>query len=776
LRHKATDLGLNIRSDGFVAVGEVLAFHQVSKFGATELDLRQIVQASDKQRFEFRREADGQAYIRAVQGHSMKVVKDEELMRRLSVDDTDLPVECVHGTFKRHVSDILEQGLKAGGKLGQMFRNHVHFAPHAPGDKRVISGMRCDSEVVVWVNLREALRSGIPFFLSQNNVILTPGIVPPRFFERVLDVETGADLLCDAAATSVADDIVADPKEPPQPIGDAAVLPPLGMDGLLAASAKPQKASAAVVSSRPASHPRPAPVDRGRPLGAMGGRGKGAGGKGTDTREACISKALSAILRHTAPDLGLNIRTDGFVAVGEVLALHQVSRFNATEADLQQIVQASDKQRFELKREADGQAYIRAVHGHSMKIVQDEELTRRLNADDVDLLGSIGDQSKGAGGKGADTREVRISKALSTILRHKATDLGLNIRSDGFVAVGEVLAFHQVSKFGATELDLRQIVQASDKQRFEFRREADGQAYIRAVQGHSMKVVKDEELMRRLSVDDTDLPVECVHGTFKRHVSDILEQGLKAGGKLGQMFRNHVHFAPHAPGDKRVISGMRCDSEVVVWVNLREALRSGIPFFLSQNNVILTPGIVPPRFFERVLDVETGADLLCDAAATSVADDIVADPKEPPQPIGDAAVLPPLGMDGLLAASAKPQKASAAVVSSRPASHPRPAPVDRGRPLGAMGGRGKGAGGKGTDTREACISKALSAILRHTAPDLGLNIRTDGFVAVGEVLALHQVSRFNATEADLHQIVQASEKQRFELRREANGREYIRAV
>lgn len=50
----------------------------------------------------------------------------------------------------------------------------------------------------------------------------------------------------------------------------------------------------------------------------------------------------------------------------------------------------------------------------------------------------------GAGGEDrpqrASGREVQVSKALSWILRHGAVELGLSLRSDGYVPVTEVLA------------------------------------------------------------------------------------------------------------------------------------------------------------------------------------------------------------------------------------------------------------------------------------------------------------------------------------------------
>ena len=210
-------------------------------------------------------------------------------------------------------------------------------------------------------------------------------------------------------------------------------------------------------------------------------------------------------------------------------------------------------------------------------------------------------------------RDIRISKGLSQVLRHEAEKLGLSIRADGYVNVDEVLQCSRVAKLKVTVADVERVTRDSNKQRFQLLLGPDGHLLIRAVHGHSMKIVEDRELMRPLTADDADLPWHCVHGTYKRLLPDILKQGLRAGGRAGQASRNHVHFATRAPGGGRVVSGLRHDCEVAIWVDLRGALRGGVPFFMARNRVILSPGleggVVPSRFFLRVLDLSSKAEL-----------------------------------------------------------------------------------------------------------------------------------------------------------------------
>lgn len=213
------------------------------------------------------------------------------------------------------------------------------------------------------------------------------------------------------------------------------------------------------------------------------------------------------------------------------------------------------------------------------------------------------EQKGKGGGKGNKGRNFQISKALARILRHTAQSLGLQIRADGFCQLQDILALNEFTTMGATAEDVQVAVQSNDKKRFETKIEAD-KVLIRAVQGHSMKTVDDNSLLKRLNADDPNLPKVCVHGTYRRNVDSIQRNGLLVGGGVSQ--RNHVHFAPYEPHDGRVISGMRYNCEVAIYIDLPTAIREGVPFFQSANEVILSPGIngtVPAKYISKVRDL-----------------------------------------------------------------------------------------------------------------------------------------------------------------------------
>jgi RNA:NAD 2'-phosphotransferase (TPT1/KptA family) len=57
-----------------------------------------------------------------------------------------------------------------------MNRCHIHFATGLPGENGVVSGMRRSSEVLIFIDLHKAITDGVPFYISENSVILCPGL------------------------------------------------------------------------------------------------------------------------------------------------------------------------------------------------------------------------------------------------------------------------------------------------------------------------------------------------------------------------------------------------------------------------------------------------------------------------------------------------------------------------------------------------------------------------------------------------------------------------
>ncbi|KGM92442.1 tRNA 2'-phosphotransferase [Paracoccidioides brasiliensis Pb18] len=286
-------------------------------------------------------------------------------------------------------------------------------------------------------------------------------------------------------------------------------------------------------------------------------------------------------------------------------------------------------------------------------------------------------QDRGRGsGRSGPSREVTVSKALSYILRHAAEKEGVKIDSHGYANVADVLAWRKLKSLKVTLPEILSAVSTSDKQRFGLlyeplsnspsatatptdcsastaSRTATAQALtandpepshylIRATQGHSIKTVEASSLLQRLSLTDgTDaapstppLPDTVVHGTYHGAWPSIL-----VSGGLKCMNRNHVHFATGpplssvlpegreghvvtmAPGRGGVISGMRADAQILIYIDLKKALEAGVPFWRSENGVILSEGldmdgdgrkIVGLEFFDLVVERRNGLGVLWD--------------------------------------------------------------------------------------------------------------------------------------------------------------------
>jgi len=75
-----------------------------------------------------------------------------------------------------------------------MGRNHIHFAPNLPQNSTVISGMRRDADLLFYIDLPKALAAGIPFWRSENEVILSEGdaeqggLLGMEYVEKIVDI------------------------------------------------------------------------------------------------------------------------------------------------------------------------------------------------------------------------------------------------------------------------------------------------------------------------------------------------------------------------------------------------------------------------------------------------------------------------------------------------------------------------------------------------------------------------------------------------------------
>jgi 2'-phosphotransferase len=127
----------------------------------TEADIVRLVQNCSKQRFHLQRfndETSGveELYIRANQGHTMQNVQVE----MTEINESNSMSQCIHGTYFAAWESIKKNGLS------KMARQHIHMSEDFPTSKNVISGMRNNCQVAVFVDVQKALKGLFFFYLA----------------------------------------------------------------------------------------------------------------------------------------------------------------------------------------------------------------------------------------------------------------------------------------------------------------------------------------------------------------------------------------------------------------------------------------------------------------------------------------------------------------------------------------------------------------------------------------------------------------------------------
>lgn len=171
-------------------------------------------------------------------------------------------------------------------------------------------------------------------------------------------------------------------------------------------------------------------------------------------------------------------------------------------------------------------------------------------------------------------KDVRISKLLSYVLRHKPDSIGLSLDPQGWAKIDELIS--KSTKVKMKRDDISRVVKNNDKQRFIV--SEDGQS-IRANQGHSIKV--------DLGLTPTPPPAALFHGTATRFWPSIRVEGLK------KMNRHHVHLSEDEDTAAKV--GVRHGKLQILTVDSEAMAKAGHLFYVSENGVWLTDD-VPPQY------------------------------------------------------------------------------------------------------------------------------------------------------------------------------------
>ncbi|PZO80455.1 MAG: RNA--NAD 2'-phosphotransferase [Mesorhizobium amorphae] len=169
-------------------------------------------------------------------------------------------------------------------------------------------------------------------------------------------------------------------------------------------------------------------------------------------------------------------------------------------------------------------------------------------------------------------RDTVISKFMSLVLRHEPKKAGLVLDANGWTDLGALVAAVG-NRFGATEADVRRVVEENAKKRFTI---DDGR--IRAAQGHSVAV--------DLVLAQVMPPATLFHGTKVGNVPSILAEGLHRGK------RHHVHLSPDRE-TASIVAKRRAGEDVILVIEAGRMAGDGVAFFRSENGVWLTDHVAP---------------------------------------------------------------------------------------------------------------------------------------------------------------------------------------
>lgn len=167
------------------------------------------------------------------------------------------------------------------------------------------------------------------------------------------------------------------------------------------------------------------------------------------------------------------------------------------------------------------------------------------------------------------------SKFLSYVLRHHPEKYNLDIDSEGWVDVEELL---KNTKFGTLE-DLKYLVENETRYTFN-----ENYTKIRAFHGHSVKGIsyKKNEMIP---------PDVLYHGTSTTFYTNILKDGLIKG-----MCRVNVHLSVSKEEAKKI--GLRHGKPVILEIDTKKMYEDGFKFSKSEDGVWLVEN-VPTKYIKN---------------------------------------------------------------------------------------------------------------------------------------------------------------------------------
>ena len=165
---------------------------------------------------------------------------------------------------------------------------------------------------------------------------------------------------------------------------------------------------------------------------------------------------------------------------------------------------------------------------------------------------------------------IKISKFLSLVLRHQPDAIGITLDGAGWASITELVAKAKKAGMNLSGPLVRQVVAASDKQRFCI---SDDGLRIRANHGHSLPEVD-------LGLSPAVPPEFLFHGTAHHLLTSIAAQGILSGK------RQMVHLAESY--EVAIENGRRHGVPVVLRIFAGRMHAEGFQFYRSASGVWLT--------------------------------------------------------------------------------------------------------------------------------------------------------------------------------------------
>lgn len=170
--------------------------------------------------------------------------------------------------------------------------------------------------------------------------------------------------------------------------------------------------------------------------------------------------------------------------------------------------------------------------------------------------------------------EVKLSKQLSYMLRHRPEEYGLDMDEQGWVDVQQLLEALRLADTAWQELTIehiQQLIANSPRRRHELK---DGK--IRALYGHTTS--------QKIRLPVAEPPPILYHGTSRRSLPRIRRQGLLP------MKRQYVHLA-REPETAIAVGRRKDDRPIVLHVASRSAYNDGIKFYYATGEIWLADHI-----------------------------------------------------------------------------------------------------------------------------------------------------------------------------------------